>query len=283
MSFFFLTKKLLRVSHLLKTSAFKVYGGGTSSRLSVRRISLRASDSSGHAGKLPFPAWLHIVFQEKSVSPLYVDPKSVDEILNTEQDTGCIIDDPLRAMTHPMIDFDIEKASQQVLETSKERPNSKLKTVVAIARGMGGGKTRSMEEVRRNLMRRKTTLPIAITFNKKSEIASDPWLEQQTCDAYSFKRVYALSVSARMLSVVFGIPYSKTAELIDENLGRLDWKSVDAPTMIQETLKLVLQRVNEARALLSVDLVDTFVLLMDESAKADHKFDKEDLGAIVRF
>ena len=282
MSFFLLAKKIVLVSYLFRTSAFRVYGVGASSRLSVRRIALRASDSSGHADKLPFPAWLHIVFQGQSVSPLYVDPKCVDEILNTKQDAGCIIDDPIRAMGHPMIDFDIEKASQQVLETSKERPDPRLKPVVAIARGKGGGKTRAMEEVRRYLMRRKTTLPIAITYNSQSAIARDPWLKQQTCDAYSLDRVYALSVSARMLSAVFGVSFSETAELIRKNLGRLDWESVDAPTMIQETLKFVLQRTNEARVLSSIDLVDTFVLLMDENAKADNEFDKTDLGAIVR-
>jgi len=274
---------MLSASGDMSTKAILCLSRASSSR-PLLATSVRSVGSV--SDKLSFPVWLREVFRGQisalQVSPLHVDPKRVHEILNTWQDAGCIIDDPSRTMAHPMLGFDVEEASQKILDASKERPNPRFKSVVAIARGMGGGKTRSMEEMRRNLLRRKTILPIAITFNGKSDVFSDPWREENNYDALSVEQVYALSVSARMLSAVFGISFSKTANVIYANFFRLDLKSVDASTMIQETIEFLLLCVNDERALFSINLVDTVVLLMDENGRADCAFGKNDLGAIVR-
>jgi len=292
---FLLKAMLLFFSYLACVAALRMHGGEStiSRRLALIRTSaavLPGGEDSNHlhSAQLPFSKWLVEVFKDQHVSPLYIDPTQIDAILNTAADMGCIIDEPTRTMARPMIDFVVEEATQEVISTSNDPPNPRSKRVVTIARGMGGGKTRAMEEIRRNLLRRKSTLPFGITFNNDSEISSDPWLKSKFRKQILNRKkirdegLYALSVCARVLSATFGVPYSKEKLLIDDNLHRLDWESTDAVTMIRETLKFVTRCVNEAREASSVERVDTVVLLMDESLRADTFLDDDDFGKYVR-
>ena len=68
-------------------------------------------------------------------------------------------------MAHPIIDFDVEKASEQVIRSAQSNIVGRGKPVVAFARGSGGGKSRIEEEIRRDKV-----LPVAITLNRNSGI-----------------------------------------------------------------------------------------------------------------
>ena len=57
--------------------------------------------------------------------------------LNTGKDTGCIMDDPARTMAHPIIDFDVETASELVIRSAQYNIVGRGKPLFAIARGSG--------------------------------------------------------------------------------------------------------------------------------------------------
>ena len=130
--------------------------------------------------KAPFYRWLdQVAFPAASfpVCLLYVKPKVHDnEYLNNDKDTGCIIDEPWRTMAHPMIDFDAQATADAVLKVAAMPADSRAKPVITIARGMGGGKTRALETLRRLLLHRNGVLPLAITFNTNTPTPRPSWV-----------------------------------------------------------------------------------------------------------
>ena len=180
------------------TSAFVSHGArrglalSQSSRSSLKRprsSSARAGivagpgnggDAPGQA-KAPLYRWLdQVAFPAASfpVCPLYVNPDvHGSDYLNTGKDTGCIINSPQRTMAHPMIDFDPKATADAVLKVAAMPADSRGKPVITIARGMGGGKTRVLETLRRLLLHRDGVLPLAITFNANTPLDWDYWLE----------------------------------------------------------------------------------------------------------
>ena len=105
------------------------------------------------------------------------------------------MDDPARTVPNPMLDFDVEAASEEVVNSALSNDFGRGKPVFAIARGSGGGKSRTLEEIRRNLLHRDKVLPVAITFNHMSDIGGDMWWQGV---GYKVDRVYALSLTARV-------------------------------------------------------------------------------------
>jgi hypothetical protein len=238
---------------------------------------------------VPFVSWLGIVFPAEKfpVCPLYLEPGVHDlEYLNTDKDTGCIMDGPRRTMMHDMIGFDVEKNAEMVLKNAQLGDTGRSNAVFAIARGSGGGKSRTLEEIRRNLIRRDKVLPVAITFNFNSEIERDSWFK----DVKVIGKAYALSLTARVASVVFGVSYFSMSDLVAANLDRLDLSSTAVDVMIQEMVIFFVRRVNEGRAALGgprtpgavIPMVDTFVLLLDENRKVDAFAKEDDMGGYVR-
>ena len=71
---------------------------------------------------------------------------------------GCIIDNPQDTMSIPLIDLDVKKLVDVVIKTSKMKSGPRKKPVCATVRGMGGGKTRAFEEMRRILLLREGVL-----------------------------------------------------------------------------------------------------------------------------
>jgi hypothetical protein len=206
----------------------------------------------------------------------------LDEYLNTDKDTGCIMDDPARTMAHPIIDFDVEKASELVIQSAQSDIVGRGKPVFAIARGSGGGKSRIEEEIRRNLLRREKVVPVAITFNGNSGIDLDSWW----MDIDEKREAYALSLTARVASALFGITYAKTIKRVNIYLACLDLSSTTYEEMIREMVEFFVWRVNNGRTSLSrcpaVTLADTFVLLLDENRKVDTFANQSDMGSTVR-
>jgi len=202
-------------------------------------------------------------------------------MLNTDADLGCIINNPQWTMAHPILDFDVDKAAERVLEEAALSPDSKSKAVIAVARGIGGGKTRSMEEIRRNLLRRQNVLPVGVTFNCETPLGDDSWLNG--VGAKVAKKYYALSVTTRMISSVFGIPYADLVEIVENNLPSLNL-SGDSAKFLREATTFLVNRVNRGRALLlrPTEPIKTFVLLLDESRHIDSHLNSADLGAVAR-
>jgi hypothetical protein len=133
---------------------------------------------------------------------LYVEPGVNDlEFLDTVKDTGCIINSPWRTMAHPLIDFDAQAIADVVLKIAALPEDSRSKPVIAIVRGMGGGKTRALETLRRLMLCRDGVLPLAITFNTNTKLDNDLWLEEakDSGSREAIRKAYAVSVAARMV------------------------------------------------------------------------------------
>ena len=61
-------------------------------------------------------------------------------------------------MLIPCISFDPQSVAEEMLQASKEPSSRRDKCLFATVRGMGGGKTRAFEEIRRALLRKKGVL-----------------------------------------------------------------------------------------------------------------------------
>ena len=68
------------------------------------------------------------------------------DLKNTEDDLSCIIADPTYNLNHPMIDFDVEGACKVIYEAALLKVNRRTKSLCAVVRGQGGGKSRQLIE-----------------------------------------------------------------------------------------------------------------------------------------
>jgi hypothetical protein len=120
-----------------------------------------------------------------------------------------IIDQPSHTMKHELIDFDIDANIQLLMDVSKIKPSTRMKPVIGILRGTGGGKTRMIEELKKEMVKKENILTLAITFNNHSEYgADDDW--RIPCYILS----YQLSLIARFGSVFFEKRHSEIANTL---------------------------------------------------------------------
>ena len=223
------------------------------------------------------------------MSPLHLGGAGLQQLglLDTPEDFGCIINSPCLTMAHPLIGFEAEKTADAVLEVATMPADARAKPVIAIARGMGGGKTRVLETLRRILMQRDGALPLAITFNTNSPLDFDSWLKDaKGTGSVAVEHAYCVSLAARMVSAVLGIKYAKVANIFNANFPSLDRSSVnDSPTeIIRDTVRFLVDRVNAARAQQTPPAtpISTVVVLLDESRKMDEFTGSTDLGGLTR-
>ena len=99
-------------------------------------------------------------------------------------------------------------------------PAERTKPVGAIVKGMGGGKTRAFEEIRRRLMVREKVLVIGITFNIEwsYNLEFDNWIEVASKKP---SLSYALSVISRMASILFEKDFREIVNLMREQIDSL--------------------------------------------------------------
>lgn len=90
-----------------------------------------------------------------------------DKIENRPIVPGSMMDEEHK-MKIPLIDLDIEEMVNTVLEITDGRAGGR-KTVCCTFRGMGGGKTRALEEMRRVMLLRPGVFVLGITYNCRFE------------------------------------------------------------------------------------------------------------------
>ena len=203
---------------------------------------------------LDLPLWLNLVFPW-SISPDYFDESALDDSLR------CLIDRPVYTMKHPILDFAVGATCDIILEAAKEPPASRTKQLLGVVRGMGSGKTRCLEEIRRELLQRRGVLPIAITFNNGKDIRS-----YELDWAGDRHTVFALMVIARMASALYGKHFPYVCSLITKELWRLDTSGLFEVgcCLLEEFLRHV---VSGARSQ-GKDVTDV-VVIVDEIVKAE--------------
>ena len=204
--------------------------------------------------EIELPLWLASVFPWKISSTYF------DEIAqNTRQ--RCLIDSPSITMSHPVIDFDTNRSCNIILKSAKEPPSSRWKPVLAVVRGMGSGKTRCFEEIRRELLRRPGVLPLGITFNSGQNIDGSEYLWGN-----NHQTAFAFMVIARCCSALFDISLDEMRNIITRELPRLNtggMKKIGRDT-IAEFLRFVVAKVRSQGR----DVHDV-VVIIDEVVKAD--------------
>jgi len=114
----------------------------------ARQAGLAGSGSAAPelAAKVPFDEWLEVVFPlaKFPASSLYLEPgEHLGEYLNTDKDTGCVMDDPVRTRAHPLIGFDVEKASELIIKSALSKVVRRGNPVFAIAVALGAAKAAS--------------------------------------------------------------------------------------------------------------------------------------------
>ena len=97
--------------------------------------------------------WFELVFSNQTPSDIYIRP---DQKLFEGGNFLCIMDDPNYKMSLPLIDFDMNRNIKTIIDSSKEAPGGR-KSMCGTVRGMGGGKTRAFEEMRRHLLQKEGT------------------------------------------------------------------------------------------------------------------------------
>ena len=108
-----------------------------------------------------------------------INAPSMDEkqIYEESKSLNCIINTDDSIMGLPLIDFDAQKYSDDIVQGALVSPLSdRIKPLFGVMRGMGGGKTRALEEIRRKLLQKEDTLPLAVTFNSSWNVKNkDEW------------------------------------------------------------------------------------------------------------
>ena len=206
-----------------------------------------------------FPLWLQTVFPFE-ISSNYLNESVQDDPVR------CLIDRPSVTMRHPIIDFDVHETCDMILKSAKLPPAARTKPLLGVVRGMGSGKTRCLEELRRELLKRPGVLAIGITFNtiKGIDIEELVW-------GGNPKIAFALMVIARLASTLYDKDLDNVRELITNKISMLD-KSGSTNVgrdMMEEFLRYVV-----ANARSQGKEVNDVVVIVDEVAKTEEKLNQ---------
>lgn len=171
--------------------------------------------------------------------------------------TIVIIDNPLQTMGHALLDFDVLAAKQSAMQACEATERDK--PLLALVRGMGGGKTRTIVELWLALNDSPNVLALAITFNSKWMV--DSW----ECDFIdeSAKRSDLVNaccvrmIISRMASVFFGWDFHAAKRQLDQK-SILDAAKTDPQGLLRAFVAYLVSRVNRK--------ITHFVLLIDETA-----------------
>eukprot|EP00299_Pterocystis_sp_00344_P005665 c1729_g1_i1.p1 GENE.c1729_g1_i1~~c1729_g1_i1.p1 ORF type:complete len:660 (+),score=47.26 c1729_g1_i1:33-2012(+) len=225
--------------------------------------------------------WFNEVFHDKTPLSHFgtvVRHHSLNEVkmmLSKHASEIRVIDNPTKNLAFSLIQLDPAQIAKDILETCEMDASDRDKPLFATIRGVGGGKTRCIEEIREHLHTVAGVLPLAITFNihwnlNYAEI--DFW---KNCGLSG----YAMAVVARMASVLYGLPLSDICFLLSNKIETLqrDIQFKDVAFIVS----FIAHAVQVVRNFFQT-AVDTFVLLIDESARAESLLDTQDPHAVVR-
>lgn len=101
-------------------------------------------------------AWYYKTFHELLPLRVLTHPEEERELIDDSYDVpGCVMDSPNETMAIKLIDFDVQKNVNVLIDNSRVEAGYRQKRVCGIVHGSGGGKTRALEEMRRILLLKK--------------------------------------------------------------------------------------------------------------------------------
>ena len=186
-----------------------------------------------------------------------------------------IMDNPVDKMGNEVISFEAERLVATVMDIAEISPGSRFKPLLGVVCGMGGGKTRLIEELRRALLmmrercrkpslglRPVLVLPFAFTFNATMNLNREDYTWSSNPDV-----CFACSVVVRLASVFYGLPVAKVRRMI---LGSRPFKNDDFEEFPVELIRGFL-----LHAVRKVPNATTVVVMVDEILKAEDGFQEK--------
>eukprot|EP01041_Mallomonas_annulata_P000298 gene298-535_t len=153
---------------------------------------------------------------------------------------GCIMNDVINKMSMKLIDFDPGYYANKILQSSRIAPDPRDKPFHVTVKGMGGGKTRSLEDIRRELLLVDGVLPIAITFNSHWSTCNylDNWNDIVDKDLIS---AFALSVVSRMACMFYDI---KIRDMVGRLKRSLPSQDIDPAAVMHGFIHHMVQKLS---------------------------------------
>jgi hypothetical protein len=169
------------------------------------------------------------------------------------------------ALLLPYTGVNIDGIAQDIIKVSKLPTSApRMKYLLATLRGVGGGKTRMIEETRIRLgLLYPNWLPIAVTFNHNTSISD------YECDWKDPSMIVAFAVCCRMIATVYNLPIGKAQCRLDEVLkgvGRRKKSGAEMRLLTEDLIVGTVQHIAE-RVKRVKPTVDSMVLFIDESAR----------------
>jgi hypothetical protein len=172
-----------------------------------------------------------------------------------ESDVTCIINMPDITLNHQLIDVNLEEVIGVLNKVSRIRPSPREKPVIGLIKGVGSGKTRLLEEIRRKIIvENENILVLAITYNHFMTLLNVENFLEESSNLQS-ETVYALGILVRLAISFFGL------------------KQKEAENSFQEILKFLSENNNEVEKMVTVDtIIRQFVLYLVK--RSGRKIDK---------
>lgn len=175
---------------------------------------------------------------------------------HSDEDTQqCIINSPSITLANPLLGVDLSLLSKTVFDTACRPPGYRTKPLLVTVRGTGGGKTRLLEEIRRDLQRNHSVLPIAITFNGYTDFDNIEFHVPSAAVSAT------LSIIARMASAFYDQSFRSVKDAMSEALPRRQHK-LHATDLYTAFVQLMRQQMQDAGC-----PVEIFVLMIDETVR----------------
>eukprot|EP00971_Amphidinium_carterae_P338007 6475142-Amphidinium_carterae.1 len=225
------------------------------------------------------------IFKDLEPQDVYRQRPPREEYINVLADTPgmAIINAPGKSLEVPLITFNASFWAERAKEVMADRQDFRSKKVLATLRGVGGGKTRALEEMRWELLG-EDVLPLAITYNSGMNFTPAAEFSWST----KYEVCYALGVVARLASVLYGqAPERMMQKLTDRSTTwGLDMDYSYPTKLIRGFLQHAIQKVKAVRSDISGVIVLVDEVIKAESAFADaYKLDsaaKRDVTGILR-
>mmetsp|Transcript_15082 Transcript_15082/g.13627 ORF Transcript_15082/g.13627 Transcript_15082/m.13627 type:complete len:830 (+) Transcript_15082:96-2585(+) len=185
----------------------------------------------------------------------------------------------------PLLNFNFVKAVEKVqLTINTPAKSHRSKSLLAIVRGVGSGKTRSLEEIRLYYqLVRGDCLAIPITFNSITAFEKSKETQPFRKQNHELDPDYSmvLAVAIRMLFMFYKIEYEIAMKIIYNYFrSKLD-SNVEIALYFKYLLQSIVANMKSSLKQRSKE-INSFILLIDESAKPSDCFSIEDVYSLVR-
>jgi hypothetical protein len=194
---------------------------------------------------------------------LYTKDKRSHDIDDMNDGRVSIIDSPYETTHNKLLSFNVKDQCDRLLDSCDVTPGPRSKPLHYTFKGVGTGKTRVFEEIRRYLMTQDGVLVIAITFNSF-------WSAHPSYDNFGVTAPEvscALSVVARMASVFYGTELGTVRPILRNEIAYIDALSkLDnalGEKLIRSFIRHAITQVNAQRP--HGKGVTKFVMLVDEA------------------